>query len=98
MRDHKKNVGAEGWVGAVSKTTDGGQTWEMVYHTAAYYFNAISCADEDNCIAVAEGDYAVGFHTSDGGKTWNKMITGAGIACGHRSGTGGLVLADAYGG
>jgi hypothetical protein len=75
VRDHKKNVGAEGWVGAVSKTTDGGKTWEMVYHTAAYYFNAISCADENNCIAVAEGDYAVGFHTTDGGKTWTKMIT-----------------------
>lgn len=70
-----------GYQGAISKTTDGGKTWTQVFDTnGVYYMNAISCADELNCIAVGENDtgYIVG--TQDGGKTWKTLYVAEGIS------------------
>ena len=47
-----------GYWGAISKTEDGGVTWEIVFHSEPddlYYFNAISCSSDKHCVAVAEG-------------------------------------------
>lgn len=85
---HKKvNADGEtGWFGTISKTTDGGLTWQTVFESDRlndyYYFNSISCSSEDHCVAVAEGDDAVNggylvraFVTFDGGVTWTNALT-----------------------
>eukprot|EP01064_Diplonema_japonicum_P022606 TRINITY_DN3257_c0_g1_i1.p1 TRINITY_DN3257_c0_g1~~TRINITY_DN3257_c0_g1_i1.p1 ORF type:complete len:519 (+),score=153.72 TRINITY_DN3257_c0_g1_i1:63-1619(+) len=67
----------------ISKTTDGGATWEkQYYNTGSYYFNGISCASENLCMAVAEGfqqdgSSAPGVHVfkTEDGKTWNNIYT-----------------------
>lgn len=56
-------LGASGWFGAVSKTTDGGATWTQVFATNeedVLYFNGISCSSETHCVVVAEGYNADG--------------------------------------
>jgi photosystem II stability/assembly factor-like uncharacterized protein len=70
-----------GYYGGISKTTDGGKTWTQVYDAQGeFYFNAISCFDETNCIAVGENDsgYIVG--TSDGGATWKQLYFADGVS------------------
>ena len=71
------NVGEGLYTGNIMKTTDGGNTFTEVLNTKGmYYFNAISCADANNCVAVAEnGDSAVGYRTSDGGANWEMVVT-----------------------
>jgi photosystem II stability/assembly factor-like uncharacterized protein len=85
-KEHKvKMVGkvgdsTNGWYGALYKTTDGGATFTKQYSSpegSMFYFNAISCSDENNCIAVAEGynndmtaPYAGVYQTTDGGANW----------------------------
>jgi hypothetical protein len=69
-----------GWYGKIYKTTDAGKTWSNVFTSpddAMYYFNEISCSDENTCIAVAEGynsdmtaPYAGTYMTTDGGANW----------------------------
>jgi len=57
-------VGATGWFGAVSRTTDGGATWTEVFTTDLatdyLYFNGISCSSETHCVVAAEGYNADG--------------------------------------
>jgi len=66
----------DGYSAMIAKSTDGGATWEKQYENigGSFYFNGISCASADVCMAVAEG--ATGAHvfkTEDGGKTWNDV-------------------------
>jgi photosystem II stability/assembly factor-like uncharacterized protein len=59
----------------ISKTTDGGATWTVVFkNTTDYYFNDIDCFSENHCVAVAEGDSTHIFMTMDGGKTWDEYV------------------------
>merc|ERR1719446_1112691 len=67
----------------IAKTEDAGKTWTMQYHSVGdFYFNEISCATEEHCIAVAEGFAQDGgipgchiFVTKDGGNSWNNTYT-----------------------
>jgi len=74
------NGQASGYWGAISKTTDGGETWETVFTSEAsdaYYFNAIDCSSELHCVAVTEGQTVDDFHafvTFDGGATWTDSL------------------------
>jgi photosystem II stability/assembly factor-like uncharacterized protein len=82
---NKGNTSATGWFGAVSKTTDGGNTWTQVFITDLendiIYFNGISCSSESHCAVVGEGydstgNYkTVGYVTFDGGVTWSPSLT-----------------------
>lgn len=69
-----------GYIGYISKTVDGGRTFQRVFiNEGQYYFNGIDCADVNNCLAVAEG--AAGaylFGTNDGGATWTQRLFLAG--------------------
>lgn len=78
---NNSTLGADGYWGAISKTTDGGATWNVVFHSSdsdVYYFNGISCSSETHCVAVAEGNVYVAFMTSDGGATWKETLTSSG--------------------
>jgi hypothetical protein len=63
--------------GAISKTTDGGQTWTKVFDSNGdFYLNQISCTDANNCFAVGEdGKTAVVIATTNGGTTWTRKMT-----------------------
>jgi hypothetical protein len=75
------------WWGAISKTTDGGKTFTEIYRTNSdtdfYYFNEISCYDENHCSVVGEGqqgsadgpNMVIVLTTSDGGVTWKESFT-----------------------
>mmetsp|Transcript_16233 Transcript_16233/g.24452 ORF Transcript_16233/g.24452 Transcript_16233/m.24452 type:complete len:298 (+) Transcript_16233:2-895(+) len=82
---HNETVGADGWWGSISKTTDGGASWTTVFQSAptdTYYFNAIDCSSESHCVAVAEGlNYVTdckAFVTFDGGETWQETLSASG--------------------
>eukprot|EP01047_Picozoa_sp_COSAG01_P048389 COSAG01_NODE_4712_length_4798_cov_3.005959_2_plen_323_part_00 len=65
----------------VSKSTDSGATWHTVYEsdTSGYYFNQITCWDDDRCAVVAEGGGAARILvTSDGGLTWRQTLDATG--------------------
>ena len=65
-----------GYTAQVVKSTDGGATWASVFESSDgdYYFNGISCWDEDTCAVVGEGETAVVFVTTDGGATWGQVL------------------------
>jgi photosystem II stability/assembly factor-like uncharacterized protein len=66
-----------GYIAYITKTTDGGQTWQQVFFNDAdgYYFNGIDCADHLNCLVVAEGrDGARLFGTRNGGQSWEQRL------------------------
>jgi hypothetical protein len=71
-----KNINSASYTGAISKTTDGGKTWNKVYDSEKkFYFNQISCYDEDNCIAIGEGSSeTLVLKTDNGGKDWNIVL------------------------
>ena len=83
LRANSNNI--TGYHSAIAKTTDGGKTFNKVFQkdNACMYFNDISCANENVCIAAAEGHNCAtpGAHfymTHDGGKTWNSTGSDAG--------------------
>jgi hypothetical protein len=93
MKDKKKGakkVDDDGDVpvawGQVAKSTDGGETWSIVYEdaTSGMYPNDIHCYDEDSCIFVMDGSGTENesqiVSTKDGGRTWDTFTvpTGAG--------------------
>jgi hypothetical protein len=66
-----------GYIAYIVKTTNGGQSWQQVFYNEddAYYFNGIDCADENTCLAVAEGlNGARLMGTTDGGNTWTQRL------------------------
>lgn len=75
-----------GFVAQIAKTTDAGKTWTQVYNdpTGSFYFNQISCRDEQTCCAAGESDGGANagariLCSYDGGSTWeqNLMVPGA---------------------
>jgi len=71
----------DGYIGAIAKTTDGGQTWSQVYSTDSYYFNAIHCSTTEDCVAVMEnGGDAAAVWSSDGGRTWTTVLHDTGFS------------------
>jgi len=74
---------AEGYLGVIARTTDGGNSWRVVYNdTNRFYFNGISCANTQQCWAVAEGpDGAWILNSNNGGETWTEQyfLTLAGL-------------------
>jgi hypothetical protein len=78
----EKSVGDAGWGASIMKTTDGGKTWAQVFNdTGRFYFNQISCFNEQVCTAVGEGESstftgAAIYGTSDGGATWKQQHYG----------------------
>lgn len=69
-----------GYNAGITKSTDGGKTWQAVFsNTADYYFNQIDCVDEVNCVVVggsfwnATGPTTGGriYTTHNGGSSWN---------------------------
>lgn len=78
---------ADGYTGAVFKTTDGGKTFnEVLKSKGEFYFNGIHCYDIDNCVVAAEGMGAAGYVTSNGGATWTQTVTA------DMTGSGGSLL------
>lgn len=74
-----------GWWGQVAKTTDGGETWALVFddQTSGLYANDIHCSDENTCAFAMEGVGAPRIvSTTDGGATWNTFTdpSGAGMS------------------
>ena len=66
----------------VVKTTDGGDTWSVVYNATAsaggLYPNDIHCFDEDSCAFALDGSLSQPsqiLSTSDGGATWTTFST-----------------------
>lgn len=48
--------GNSSYVGELWKSTDAGETWKsLLSNSGDFYFNDVHCADENHCIAVAEG-------------------------------------------
>jgi len=71
----------QGWFGEIWRTTDGGETFDLVYSNDTFYFNQISCGSEDVCYAAAENDDgAFVFKTSDGGDTWDVILNQPGLS------------------
>jgi len=66
---------ADGYLGVLARTRNGGATFELVYNdTGRFYFNGIDCADERRCWAVAEGpDGSWILHSDDSGDTWKEQ-------------------------
>merc|ERR1712167_60368 len=70
-----------GFWGQVAKTTDGGESWDIIYETIdeGYYPNDIDCYDENTCAFVMEGNYAPKIVTTqDGGATWQEFVDESG--------------------
>eukprot|EP00051_Salpingoeca_urceolata_P027783 m.483263 g.483263 ORF g.483263 m.483263 type:complete len:383 (+) comp22851_c0_seq1:121-1269(+) len=78
----KAQVG-DGYMAQISKTEDGGKTWNVVYSdlNSTFYFNGIDCfaGHPDNCCAVGEASGSADsgariYCTADGGKNWNRTF------------------------
>jgi len=72
-----------GYVGVIAMTTDGGQSFQTMQNLTGegLYFNEISCVDEKNCWAAAEGTNkttlqteAWVYHTADGWTTYDIQL------------------------
>lgn len=64
------------YVGAISKTSDGGKTFLKVFDSNnEFYFNEIDCINDRNCVTVGEGSKgSVIMVTNDGGDTWEQVM------------------------
>jgi photosystem II stability/assembly factor-like uncharacterized protein len=73
--DPREGLTYDGYRGTIARTSDGGQTWEVLYDDYdRFYFNGIDFVDEQNGWAVAEGDAGAWIlHTADGGLTWDEQ-------------------------
>lgn len=60
---------AVGWSGKITKTTDGGITWQTIESGTEKHLTSISSPGNENFIAVGEG--GVILKSSDGGTTWS---------------------------
>eukprot|EP01040_Poterioochromonas_malhamensis_P008346 gene8346-9028_t len=97
------------YVGAISKTTDGGKNWEKVFDSNnEFYFNQMDCIiGGEICIAIGEGpEKTVVLKTIDGGLSWDIIFTlnpsYSLHACAILSPTtfyvgGGMVISDIHG-
>jgi len=70
-----------GYYAEISKTSDGGKTWNTVFHDIGnFYFNGIDCVDENTCWVVGESESdsltpgARILHTADGGANWEVQL------------------------
>merc|ERR1711974_73690 len=68
----------DGYAGLISAVTNEGKDWKTLVNITnqGFYFNEISCVDENDCWAVTEGVNAGGgigsvYHTSDGWATYD---------------------------
>jgi photosystem II stability/assembly factor-like uncharacterized protein len=63
-----------GWIIAnnyVSKTTDGGQKWEIIYEFQWGLQHRVHFSDKNRGIIIGEEGSGTGYRTTDGGYTWN---------------------------
>lgn len=68
---------AEGYYGAVTKTTDGGKSWVTIFETNEAYLNGIFFTDANTGWVVGDGaEDGIIFHTNDGGVTWSEQWRG----------------------
>lgn len=66
------------YIGAISKTTDGGKTWSKVFDSNNEFFiNQMDCIDGGEiCLAVGEGpEKTVVLKTVDGGASWKTALS-----------------------
>ena len=55
----------------VVKTTDGGDTWQVVTNNLTGASSAIACVDENKCATItSDGSSISGWYTTNGGQTW----------------------------
>jgi len=78
----RKLLQTGGYAATISRTTDGGKTWQTVYNdtTGSFYFNDIDCPTAKNCWAVGEAESDSPrpgiriLHSGDGGNTWQEQL------------------------
>lgn len=55
----------------VVKTTDGGDTWQVVTNNLTGASSALACVDENKCATTtSDGSSISGWYTTNGGQTW----------------------------
>lgn len=77
----------DGYSGLILAVTNEGRDWKTLVNITneGFYFNEISCADQNNCWAVTEGVDATGgigsvYHTADGWNTYDVQFNVTGGA------------------
>lgn len=81
--ERRDNPILSGYSGIISAVTNEGSDWKTLVNITGqgFYFNEISCVDENNCWAVTEGVDATGggtasiYHTSDGWSSYEVQFT-----------------------
>ena len=74
-----------GSYGAISRSDDGGKTWQLQYQLGDVTINGIAAIDRQTAVAVGTNDFAGGgglvLRTTNGGTTWQHVTpTGEGSA------------------
>jgi len=80
--DTNPSLATDGYSGLISLVKDEGRTWTTLVNITnnGFYFNEISCVDQNNCWAVTEGVNTQGpvgqvYHTTDGWSTYDVQFT-----------------------
>jgi len=60
-------------LGMILRTSDSGITWDTVFYSVEFYFQAVDYSDPDNAIAIGMGRYA---RSTNGGLTWTGYFNG----------------------